>query len=161
MLVHSNTGVRDLTLTLLDLHIHVRDRARLPCKPKSTADSRAGNKHAPEAPAGALAAMATAAFITVLTEALPGGLLPAMSAGLRVGESSMGQAVTFYAIGSAVVAIPSSAATSGWRRKQLLLTTMAGFTTPLAGRIDVKATRGGWQGAVSSWRGARSRCSPA
>jgi predicted MFS family arabinose efflux permease len=72
-------------------------------------------------------AMATASFITVLTEALPGGVLPAMSTDLRVSESSMGQAVTIYAIGSAVAAIPLSAATSGWRRKRLLLTTMAGF----------------------------------
>ncbi|MEU4681021.1 MFS transporter [Micromonospora sp. NPDC023737] len=71
--------------------------------------------------------MATASSITVLTEALPGGLLPTMSTDLRVGESSMGQAVTIYAIGSAVAAIPLSAATSGWRRKRLLLSTMAGF----------------------------------
>jgi predicted MFS family arabinose efflux permease len=78
-------------------------------------------------PLGALTAMATASFITVLTEALPGGLLPAMSSDLRVSESAMGQAVTIYAIGSAVAAIPLSAATSGWRRKRLLLTTMAGF----------------------------------
>ncbi|WP_344172930.1 MFS transporter [Kribbella lupini] len=71
--------------------------------------------------------MATASFITVLTEALPGGLLPAMSGDLRVSESAMGQAVTVYAIGSAVAAIPLSAATSGWGRKRLLLATMAGF----------------------------------
>jgi predicted MFS family arabinose efflux permease len=78
-------------------------------------------------PLGALMAMATASFITVLTEALPGGLLPVMSGDLRVSESAMGQAVTIYAVGSAVAAIPLSAATSGWRRKRLLLTTMAGF----------------------------------
>ncbi|MDT0469871.1 MFS transporter [Streptomyces gibsoniae] len=96
-------------------------------------NERAQLAHAPEAntrlrlPLGALTAMATASFITVLTEALPGGLLPAMSTDLRVGESSMGQAVTIYAIGSAVAAIPLSAATSGWRRKRLLLTTMVGF----------------------------------
>ncbi len=78
-------------------------------------------------PLAALTAMATASFITVLTEALPGGLLPSMSGDLRVTESAMGQAVTIYAIGSAVAAIPLSAATAGWRRKRLLLTTMAGF----------------------------------
>jgi predicted MFS family arabinose efflux permease len=78
-------------------------------------------------PLAALTAMATASFITVLTEALPGGLLPAMSGDLRVSESAMGQAVTIYAVGSAVAAIPLSAATAGWPRKKLLLSTMAGF----------------------------------
>ncbi|MFE3902065.1 MFS transporter [Streptomyces sp. NPDC059153] len=78
-------------------------------------------------PLRALAALATAAFITILTEALPAGVLPAMSRSLRVGESAMGQSVTIYAIGSAVTAIPLSAATSGWRRRRLLLTAVAGF----------------------------------
>ncbi|MFJ8817977.1 MFS transporter [Amycolatopsis thermoflava] len=74
-----------------------------------------------------LLALTTAAFITVLTEALPAGVLPAMSADLRVGESAMGQAVTIYAIGTALAAIPLSAATAGWRRKRLLLAGVAGF----------------------------------
>ncbi|WP_020418889.1 MFS transporter [Amycolatopsis sp. ATCC 39116] len=74
-----------------------------------------------------LLALTTAAFITVLTEALPAGVLPAMSADLRVGESTMGQAVTIYAIGTALAAIPLSAATAGWRRKRLLLAGVAGF----------------------------------
>ncbi len=78
-------------------------------------------------PLRALAALATAAFITVLTEALPAGVLPAMSADHGVGESAMGQAVTIYAIGTAVAAIPLSAATAAWRRKRLLLTGVAGF----------------------------------
>lgn len=78
-------------------------------------------------PLRALAALATAAFVTVLTEALPAGVLPAMSADLRVGESAMGQAVTIYAIGTALAAIPLSSATAGWRRKRLLLCGVAGF----------------------------------
>ncbi|MDQ0923873.1 putative MFS family arabinose efflux permease [Pseudarthrobacter sp. W1I19] len=71
--------------------------------------------------------MAAASFITVLTEALPGGILPEMSGDLQVTESVMGQSVTIYAIGSAVAAVPLSAATSAWRRKRLLLAAMAGF----------------------------------
>ena len=78
-------------------------------------------------PLAALLALATAVFITSLTETLPAGLLPAMGAGLRVSESAMGQSVTIYALGTAITAIPLSAATSGWRRKRLLLTAMAGF----------------------------------
>ena len=78
-------------------------------------------------PLRALAALTTAAFITVLTEALPAGVLPAMSADLGVGESAMGQAVTIYALGTALAAIPLSSATAGWRRKRLLLCGVAGF----------------------------------
>ncbi|MFG1640129.1 MFS transporter [Amycolatopsis sp. NPDC049252] len=75
----------------------------------------------------ALLALTTAAFVTVLTEALPAGVLPGMSAGLGVGEPAAGQAVTIYALGTALTAIPLSAATSAWRRKRLLLTGVAGF----------------------------------
>jgi predicted MFS family arabinose efflux permease len=74
-----------------------------------------------------LIALATAVFITSLTETLPAGLLPAMSKDLHVSESATGQTVTIYAIGTALTAIPLTAATSAWRRKRLLLTAMAGF----------------------------------
>ncbi|MFI7440761.1 MFS transporter [Nonomuraea indica] len=78
-------------------------------------------------PLAALTALATAAFVTVLTEALPAGVLPAMSAGLGVSESATGQLVTVYAAGTAISAIPLTAATAGWRRKRLLLAGVAGF----------------------------------
>jgi len=78
-------------------------------------------------PLPALLALATAVFITSLTETLPAGLLPAMSADLKVSESAMGQTVTIYAVGTALTAIPLTALTAGWRRKRLLLTAMAGF----------------------------------
>ncbi|MFE5957216.1 MFS transporter [Streptomyces rubiginosohelvolus] len=75
----------------------------------------------------ALLALATAVFITSLTETLPAGLLPAMSADLGVSESATGQTVTVYAIGTALTAIPLTAATAAWRRKRLLLAAMGGF----------------------------------
>lgn len=75
----------------------------------------------------ALLALATAVFITCLTETLPAGLLPAMSADLGVSESATGQTVTIYAIGTALTAIPLTAATAAWRRKRLLMTAMVGF----------------------------------
>ncbi|OCC10170.1 MFS transporter [Streptomyces sp. PTY087I2] len=75
----------------------------------------------------ALLALATAVFVTSLTETLPAGLLPAMSDDLWVSESATGQTVTVYAIGTALTAIPLTAATAGWRRKRLLLAAMAGF----------------------------------
>ncbi|KOT55402.1 MFS transporter [Streptomyces rimosus subsp. rimosus] len=78
-------------------------------------------------PLAALLALATAVFITSLTETLPAGLLPAMSADLGVGESAAGQTVTVYALGTVLTAIPLSAATARWRRRKLLLTTVLGF----------------------------------
>ncbi|MEU6931064.1 MFS transporter [Streptomyces sp. NPDC046385] len=78
-------------------------------------------------PLFALLALATAVFITSLTETLPAGLLPAMSRDLNVSESATGQTVTIYALGTALTAIPLTAATARWRRKRLLLTAMAGF----------------------------------
>lgn len=78
-------------------------------------------------PMSALLALATAVFITSLTETLPAGVLPAMSGSLDVSESATGQTVTIYAIGTALTAIPLTAATAGWRRKRLLLTAMAAF----------------------------------
>ncbi|MFB7473946.1 MFS transporter [Kitasatospora sp. NPDC056184] len=78
-------------------------------------------------PLPALLALATAVFVTALTETLPAGVLPAMSADLGVGESAMGQSVTVYALGTALTAVPLTAATAGWGRRRLLLTAMLGF----------------------------------
>ncbi|ODP33960.1 MFS transporter [Pandoraea sp. ISTKB] len=78
-------------------------------------------------PIAALLALALAGFVTILTEALPAGLLPQISAGLGVSESLAGQLVTLYAIGSLVAAIPLTAATQGVRRRPLLLAAIGGF----------------------------------
>lgn len=78
-------------------------------------------------PLGALLALATAGFITVMTEAMPAGLLPQMSSGLNVSQALVGQLVTLYAIGSILAAIPLTIATRGWRRRPLLLSAIGGF----------------------------------
>lgn len=78
-------------------------------------------------PLASLLALAVAAFITILTEALPAGLLPQMAQGLAVSEAWVGQTVTLYALGSLVAAIPLTAATQGMRRRPLLLAALAGF----------------------------------
>ena len=74
-----------------------------------------------------LLALAAAGFLTILTEALPAGLLPDISAGLGVTESMAGQLITAYAAGSLAAAIPLTAATRSWRRRPLLLTAVGGF----------------------------------
>ncbi|MEU1485736.1 MFS transporter [Streptomyces sp. NPDC005752] len=90
-------------------------------------DPQSGDEVRERLPLVALLALATAVFVTSLTETLPAGLLPAMSQDLRVSESATGQTVTVYAIGTALTTIPLIAATAGRRRKALLLTAMAGF----------------------------------
>ncbi|WJM95137.1 MFS transporter [Pseudomonas defluvii] len=78
-------------------------------------------------PVTSLLALALAGFVTILTEALPAGLLPQISTGLGVSEALAGQLVTIYAIGSLLAAIPLTAATQGVRRRPLLLAAIAGF----------------------------------
>lgn len=74
-----------------------------------------------------LLALAMAVFVTVLTEAMPAGLLPQIGADLGVSISLAGQLVTAYAIGITVSAIPLTAATQGFRRRPLLLVAIGGF----------------------------------
>ncbi|MFE4975625.1 MFS transporter [Kitasatospora sp. NPDC056651] len=71
--------------------------------------------------------MSTGGFVTVMTEALPAGVLPAMSADLGVGQSAAGQSVTLYAVGSIAAAIPLTAVTGHLPRKPLLVVAVAGF----------------------------------
>lgn len=78
-------------------------------------------------PLPGLLALAMAGFITILTEALPAGLLPQIGAGLAVSEALAGQIVTVYALGSLVAAVPLTVATQGLRRRPLLLAAIAGF----------------------------------
>lgn len=78
-------------------------------------------------PLPGLLAFAMAGFVTILTEALPAGLLPQIGAGLGISEALAGQLVTVYAIGSLAAAVPLTAATQGMRRRPLLLAAIAGF----------------------------------
>jgi predicted MFS family arabinose efflux permease len=78
-------------------------------------------------PLGRLLALTMAAFITVVTESLPAGLMPRMSEGLAVSEAMIGQLVTAYALGTLLTAMPLTAATQAWRRRPLLLAAMTGF----------------------------------
>lgn len=78
-------------------------------------------------PMGGLLALACAGFITILTEAMPAGLLPQMSEGLQVSQALVGQLVTLYALGSLLAAIPLTLLTRGWRRRPLLLIAIGGF----------------------------------
>ncbi|MEQ1976434.1 MFS transporter [Xenorhabdus sp. SGI240] len=78
-------------------------------------------------PIAALLALAMAAFITLLTEIMPAGLLSSIAEDLKVSESLAGQFITAYAIGALVAAIPVTALTQGMRRRPLLLIAIFGF----------------------------------
>ncbi len=71
-----------------------------------------------------LLALATAAFLTMLTETVPAGLLVQISAGLGVSEGQAGQLLTVYTGGSMLAAIPLVAATRGLARRPVLLVTI-------------------------------------
>lgn len=78
-------------------------------------------------PLPGLMALAAAGFVTILTEALPAGLLPQIGPDLAVGEALAGQWVSVYALGSLAAAIPLTTATRSWRRRPLLLAAIVGF----------------------------------
>ncbi|OLS60764.1 MFS transporter [Pseudomonas putida] len=78
-------------------------------------------------PLGALLALAMTGFLCIVTETLPAGLLPLISAGLDISPSMAGQMVTAYALGSVLAVIPMTIATRGWRRRNVLLLTIVGF----------------------------------
>ncbi|MEX0171393.1 MFS transporter [Streptomyces sp. LMG1-1-1.1] len=71
--------------------------------------------------------LAGAAFVTILTEALPAGVLPAMSADLHVTEARAGLLVTVYALAAALTAIPATALTLIVPRRTLLVALLLGF----------------------------------
>ncbi len=78
-------------------------------------------------PLSALLAMAMTGFIGIMTETLPAGLLPQISAGLDISQAMAGQLITLYAAGSLMAVIPLAAMTRGWNRRTALLTAILGF----------------------------------
>lgn len=78
-------------------------------------------------PWSGLVALAMACFVTMLTEAMPAGLLLWISPDLGVSVSYSGQLVTFYAVGTLISAIPLVSLTQSMRRKPLLLVAIVGL----------------------------------
>ena len=93
----------------------------------ATLNTRASPVLADSLPVAGLLALAMTGFICIVTETLPAGLLPQISAGLDISAALAGQMVTAYALGSLLAAIPLTIATRGWRRRNVLLLTIIGF----------------------------------
>ncbi|GKW37494.1 MFS transporter [Pectobacterium carotovorum] len=91
--------------------------------------SSTSGKHLPAEglPLGSLLALAMTGLISIMTETLPAGLLPEISAGLAISPSQAGQLVTAYALGSMLAVLPLTIITQHWRRRMTLLTAVFGF----------------------------------
>jgi predicted MFS family arabinose efflux permease len=99
----------------------MRDRTDTGSDQPSPDQDGAGRKRLP---LGGLLVLSAAAFLTMLTETVPAGLLPQIGDGLDVSLAQAGQLLTVYAVGSMLAAIPLTALTRGLPRRPLLLATI-------------------------------------
>ncbi len=74
-----------------------------------------------------LFALTFAAFIALVTEIMPAGLLPQISQGLQISDSLSGQFITISGIGAMLAAIPLMLTTQAIPRKRLMLTAIGGL----------------------------------
>jgi len=71
--------------------------------------------------------MSLMGFILIATETMPAGLLPQIAAGLDIGEGTVGQFVSAYALGTIIATMPAVAWTRGMRRKPVFMVGILGF----------------------------------
>ncbi|MBY5958213.1 MFS transporter [Membranicola marinus] len=72
--------------------------------------------------------MSSVTFVGLLSELMPSGILPQIMADLDINEVQGGNLVGYYAIASAIFAIPLISMTMSFNRKNLLLILLAGFS---------------------------------
>lgn len=71
--------------------------------------------------------MSSVTFVGILSELMPSGVLPLMMADLNINEVQTGNLVGYYAIASAIFAIPLISMTMQFNRKYLLMILLGGF----------------------------------
>lgn len=71
--------------------------------------------------------MSSVTFVGILSELMPSGVLPLMMADLNISEVQTGNLVGYYAIASAIFAIPLISMTMQFNRKYLLMILLGGF----------------------------------
>lgn len=71
--------------------------------------------------------MSSVTFVGILSELMPSGVLPQMMRELNLNEIQGGNLVGYYALASAIFAIPLISATMHYNRKLLLLLLLGGF----------------------------------
>lgn len=82
--------------------------------------------------------MSSVTFVGILSELMPSGVMPLMMADLNISEMQTGNLVGYYAIASAIFAIPLISMTMQFNRKYLLLLLLSGFAVSniVVGLID-------------------------
>ena len=73
--------------------------------------------------------MSSVTFVGILSELMPSGVLPLMMEDLNISEIQTGNLVGYYAIASAIFAIPLISVTMQFNRKYLLLILLGGFAS--------------------------------
>lgn len=101
--------------------------ARAPVAPAASDSGGAPASAHPIAAVAALAALGGAAFCFITGESLPVGLLPQLSAGLRVSLSAIGLLVTIYAVVVVASSAPLTHVARGVSRRLLLCGVLATF----------------------------------
>lgn len=71
--------------------------------------------------------MSSVTFVGILSELMPSGVLPQIMGDLDITEAQTGNMVGYYAIASAIFAIPLVSMTVQFNRKMVLLLLLAGF----------------------------------
>ena len=72
--------------------------------------------------------MSSVTFLGILSELMPSGVLPQMMSDLKITVGQTGNLVGYYAIASAIFAIPLISMTMQFNRKMLLLILLGGFS---------------------------------
>ncbi|WP_235501014.1 MFS transporter [Agreia sp. Leaf244] len=75
----------------------------------------------------ALISLALIGFILLAMETMPAGLLPDIAKGMAISEGTVGLFVSAYALGTVIVTVPAISLTRRFRRKPLLLLSVAGL----------------------------------
>lgn len=93
-------------------------------------------------PGKAIFGLFLAGFIGILTECLPAGLLPEISATLHTAPAPTGQIVTVYALATAVAAIPVSHLIRNWPHKNVIqlalgIVAVTNALTALSGNVTL------------------------
>jgi predicted MFS family arabinose efflux permease len=97
----------------------------------ATARAAVGDIERPTAaplPWPALLVLAGIAFVALVSEVAPAGLLHPMATDLSVSDSGAGLLVTAFALSAGFTAIPAIALTRSWPRRELMLAVVAGYT---------------------------------
>lgn len=122
-----------------------------------TSPSPAAAVHQPRFPALIALLFGAVGFISLLTEVLPAGVLPALAADLGVSQSLAGQSTGVFALGCIVAAIPLTMATARLPRRTVLLAILlvsaianfgTAFAASLPGHLGFRFLAGCAAGAV-------------